>query len=541
MGSTRSLKNALSQVPAATAAGILLMVNAASAQTVVNVQIAVEKTINPMTAPAMGVYTNVYDTATINPKVPAYMHVAGMYTIEFPGGYGSYADLYHWSTGGGTKYMNLAKQDHSYPSESNMAHMVPDIDKTGTALLVVNYGSNTAGTGGGEPAEAAAWVAYMNGDPDSPKVIGKDSTGQDWKTVGYWAGLRAQAPLAQDDGLNGLRANHPKPLAIKLWQIGSEVYNNGYYGGDHKSEEDLHTPYPASENDNEKRRKNPNLSPSFYGQRLNDYAKAMKDVDPNVWIGATLNLAPIDSNWGQDWNPEVLKAACANLNFVSYVWHPDFRGGPNYQTRDDAATLKAPEEQINQFLSETLYAERKFCPAGHEPRVAVTQMAPIHWAKVPNPLADGLFAADAFASLIEAGTVNTDWSELHDGYFFNGDGVPGPAFYGTQMLHIVAHDPGDMFVSTISNNPIVAAHAAHRRDGSLGILLINKDPANPVDVKVSVAGGSFAGQGFRFDYGPANLKAASGSTKSAFAGGGSSFTVTVPAYTISDIILQKAP
>jgi hypothetical protein len=109
------------------------------------------------------------------------------------------------------------------------------------------------------------------------------------------------------------------------------------------------------------------------------------------------------------------------------------------------------------------------------------------------------------------------------------------------MLHIVAHDPGDMFVSTISNNPIVAAHAAHRRDGSLGILLINKDPANPVDVKVSVAGGSFAGQGFRFDYGPANLKAASGSTKSAFAGGGSSFTVTVPAYTISDIILQKAP
>ncbi len=512
------------------------------AQTSVNVQVDYSKEINVMTVQAMGAYTDVYDANTVNPKIAAYMHTAGMYTLQFPGGSGSYADLYHWSTGNGTKYENFAKQDHFYPSEVNMAHMVPTIDRTGTALIAINYGSNLDGTGGGEPAEAAAWVAYMNGDPASTTVIGKDSTGHDWKTVGYWAALRSQAPLPQDDGLNGLRANHSKPLNIKLWQIGSEVYNNGYYGGDHKAEEDLHAAYPASDSDNEKRRKNPNLSPGFYGERVRDFARAMKAVDPNVWVGATLNLAPIDSNWGQDWNPAVLKAACPEIEFVSLVWRPDFRTSvAPYHTRDDAATLQAPEGQIGSFLREVLYNAQKNCPAGKVPHIAVTQMAPIHWADVPNPLSDALFAADAFALLVETGTINTDWNELNDGYLFTGDNTPGPAFYGIQMLHIVAFRPGDRFVGTSSSNPLVAAHAVHRLpDGSLGLMLVNKDPNNPAEVKVNISGVKLAAAGTRFDYGPANLKVKGPVTKAPFPSGGNTFTVTVPPYTITDIVLPKA-
>jgi len=131
-------------------------------------------------------------------------------------------------------YANF-KQDteHFYPSENSMGHIVQFLDKLGTAIITVDYGSNAAGTGGGEPAEAAAWVAYANGNPNDAKVIGKDSTGKDWKTVGYWATLRSQAPLATDDGMNLLRASHPRPLAIKLWEIGSEVYKNSYYYGDY--------------------------------------------------------------------------------------------------------------------------------------------------------------------------------------------------------------------------------------------------------------------------------------------------------------------
>ncbi len=513
----------------------------AAAQTSVRVNIAVDKPLNIITAESMGVYTDVYDGGVIAPKVAAYMHTAGMYTIQFPGGYGSYGDLYHWSTGNGSKYENFAKQDHFYPGETNLAHMVPAIDKIGTALITINYGSNKAGTGGGEPAEAAAFVAYMNADPSDTKEIGKDSTGEDWKTAGYWASLRAQAPLAQDDGLNLLRANHPKPLNIEFWQIGSEIYNNGYYGHDHDSEEDLHAPYPASEADNGKRQHNPNLSPTFYGQRINDFAKAMHNVDPKVKIGADLTLPIVDSNWGPDWNPSVLKAGCANIDFVSLVWRPDFRtSAEDYHVRDDAATMRAPEEQVGQFLNEFVYEAKKYCPAGKVPRVAIPQMSPIHWAKVPSKLADGLFAADAFALLAETGVINTDWNELHDGYFMNGDSVPGPAFYGAQMLHIVAFRPGDQLVTVSSSSPLVAAHAVKRQDGGFGVMVINRDPTTPAEVKVTLTGGSYAAQGSRFDYGPDAFKAGTGVVKTAFASGGSNFVVTVPAYTITDIVLPKA-
>jgi hypothetical protein len=546
MGSKQGLPSKSRQLSAIATAGIFVLattlaLSPARAQTAVTVQVSVDKPINVMTAEAMGVYTDLYDANTSKPSVAAYMHTAGMYTLQFPGGYGSYADLYHWSTNSGSKFANFTKDaSHFYPGEAAMAHMVGAIDKTGAAVITVNYGTNLAGTGGGEPAEAAAWVAYFNGDSASTAIIGKDSTGQDWKTVGYWATLRAQAPLTNDDGLNLLRANHPKPLAIKLWQIGSEVYNNGFYGGDHKSEVDMHAPYPPKEADNERRRKNPSLSPTFYGERINEFAKAMKDVDPTVWVGATLNLAPIDSSWGSDWNPSVLKAACRNIEFVSFVWRPDYRSGPAYNVRDDAGTLRAPEEQLGKILSETIYDAKKNCPSDHIPRVAFTQVAPIHWAKVVSPLADGLFAADAFALLIESGTINSDWNELHDGYLFNGDSIPGPAFYGIQMLHIVAFRPGDNFVTATSTSSMVAAHSVLRSDGSFGLLLINKDPNQPAEVKVNIAGGAFASQGSRFDYGPDNLKGASPVTKTAFKSGGSSFAVTIAPYTITDIVLAKA-
>ena len=105
--------------------------------------------------------------------------------------------------------------------------------------------------------EAAAWVAYANAETTNSKVIGKDSTGHDWGTAGHWATIRSQAPLASDDGYNFLRIERPAPLNIKLWQIGSQVYSNGYYGGEHVGEADLHGPSPTALKDFGKLKKKP--------------------------------------------------------------------------------------------------------------------------------------------------------------------------------------------------------------------------------------------------------------------------------------------
>jgi len=67
-------------------------------------------------------------------------------------------------------------------------------------------------------------------------------------------------------------------VLIKYWEVGNEVYKNGYYGGQ-GTEEDLHAPYPKDPRDNEKqRRKNANLSPDTYGKNLLQFIKAMKDA-----------------------------------------------------------------------------------------------------------------------------------------------------------------------------------------------------------------------------------------------------------------------
>jgi hypothetical protein len=533
---------------ASVTAGALLLWPACSApaQATANVQVDVSKPINVMTVQAMGIYTDLYDTGTTKPVVAGYLHAAGMYTMRYPGGFGSYPDLYHWATNSGVPYANF-KQDteHFYPSENSMGHIVQFLDKLGTAIITVDYGSNAAGTGGGEPAEAAAWVAYANGDPNDAKVIGKDSTGKDWKTVGYWATLRSQAPLATDDGMNLLRASHPRPLAIKLWEIGSEVYKNSYYYGDyygdhHDTEEDLHASYPPNSKDNDKRKKNPNLSPAFYGAQVVEFSKAMKAVDPTIWVGASMALAPLDYHFAPDWNSEVLKAACGNIDFISLAWRPGDTLPPDYKVRDDDSVLRAPEEQLGKILSEAIYNNKKYCPAGRSPRIAFTQVAPIEWPKIDHPIVDALFAADAMALLVESGTINSDWMELHHPSFLNDSNQPGPAYYGIQMLHIVAFRPGDEFVTASSSNFQLAAHATRRTDGSLGILLINKNANSAVDVKIKIDGGSFATAGLRFDYGQETLKAAGQVAKSPVKDLGATFTVSVPAYAITDIVIPKA-
>jgi alpha-L-arabinofuranosidase len=510
------------------------------AQNAVTVQVNVDKPINAMTLDGMGVYTDMWDAGTIRPIIVQYLHAAGIHSLSYPGGYQGYADLYHWTTNSGTRYQNYSpSKERYYAPENSMGHMVPFIDQVGTALITVNYGSNLAGTGGGEPAEAAAWVAYANGDPADDKPLGKDSTGQDWKTVGYWAKLRGEEPIANDDGLNLLRAGHPKPLGIKLWQVGNEVYNNGYYGGDHKDEEDLHAPYPPSDKENEKRRKNPNLSPAYYGDRVVEYSKAMKAVDPTIWIGASLNLAPGDYSWGPDWNANVLKAACGSIDFIGLVWRPGGELAPDYQTLDMDFTLMEPQNKLGAILSEVIYNNKKYCPAGHSPRVAFTQMATVHWPKVQRPIVNTLFAADTFALLAESGTLTSDWVEMHDSTLLTKANQPGPGYFGMQMLHIVAFHPGDQFVSATSSSPAIAVHATHRIDGGVGLMIVNKDEKSAAQIKVTLAGGTVSVQGLRFDCNEDVLKAGNQVVRSSIKVDGSTFNLNVPPFSVTDVILTK--
>ena len=84
---------------------------------------------------------------------------------------------------------------------------------------------------------------------------------------------------------------------------------------------------------------------------------------------------------------------------------------------------------------------------------------------------------------------------------------------------------------------MIAAHAASRRDGYIGLMLVNKDPKLPATVKVTFKNGTVGSEGRRIDYGSTQFGAAGKPAISQFSAPGNEFTVTVPPYTITDILL----
>jgi hypothetical protein len=162
------------------------------------------------------------------------------------------------------------------------------------------------------------------------------------------------------------------------------------------------------------------------------------------------------------------------------------------------------------------------------------------WTKIQSPVVPALFAADALALSAEMGTLNADWFQLHNNGLLTDDNKPLPAYYGAQMLHIVAFAPGDEFLTARSSDPNLTAYATLRRNGIYGLMLINKNPSTLVDVHVDFKNAVFNGNGLRFDYGLAQSKAGSPMQKAQITGIGKAMDITVPPYSITDVLIFPA-
>ncbi len=526
---------------------------------------------------SLGVAGDRWDAKAFDAATVKLMKDVGITSLRFPGNNGI-AALYHWSTGGITNpYTN--DRAPAFANERKFPAMVPVIDDLGTALVSTNYGSNLDGSGGGEPAEAAAWVAYANGKTDSKQVIGKDSKGNDWKTVGYWASLRASSPLPTDDGFNHLRISHLDPIGIQLWTVGDAPFFNGFYGQDHtpgsdadttglygqagSPEPDLHAGSVPTSRDWGKHAQNQRVGPQAYGAAVVEFAKAMKAVDPTIMVGAalTMPLSTSGSNdpnpMGKNWNAQVLKAACASMDFSAVGFWEGKGAPPDYNINIDEEDLlrraRDPLDNNNHFnmpalqhdyalLAEDLAEKyKKFCPAGHLPQIAVGGLAVAPWLPAKNQAATGLFAADAVATLLERGAYTVIWTPVHSPSpsFLDKDNQPQPSYFGIKLFHQVAR-VGDTFVTISSPMDLLAVHAVKRRDGGLGLLLINKDLNQSITATITVDGYSFATKGTRYDWGKPGTDAGKSITESPIDNLGPTFQVVVPRFSITGIVIPKA-
>lgn len=455
----------------------------------------------------LGIHTAVYDGDLVRPGTATLLKAAGVTSLRYPGG--SYADLYHWETHSGTTTpAQGAGSNVIYVApEANMGRFVSVLESVGAnAFITVNYGMNSAATGPGSPKEAAAWVAYANGNPADTTVIGQDNSVPpvDFKTVGYWAGLRAAAPLATDDGKNFLRINHPAPVGIKLWEVGNELYGNGFYGGT-GWEADFHVPYDGTTRTNHTA-----LSPATYGAGVAAFAKAMKAVDPTIKVGGVLS-------WGDQtpsFNIPVLKAACADMDFAAIHYYPG---------NSIASLYTHPKNDIPGMFSWLHEIMAANCPAGANAKmpIAITEWGPQTlysgaiigdtWHPKSGTPRDtqvgGIFAAEAYANFMEQGALAAHWAQLHDDQYLlptPAPDTPGFGYQGHLIVHYLGAGGDSVLPVPTSSNPNVLAHATRRAaDGSMGVMLTNISTSAAAVVTLTVTTGRpLACSGTRYAYTP---------------------------------------
>jgi hypothetical protein len=478
-----------------------------------------------------------YDT----PTTVSLLNELGTRLIRLPGG--SLSDQYNWSLN--TTLTNTWQWATSF---GNFIHVITNASVNAQAIITVNYGT-------GSPQEAAAWVAYCNAATSSSQLLGVDAKGTNWHTAGYWASLRAAAPLRTDDGKNFLRISRNAPLGFKYWEIGNECYGT------------WETDSNAVPND-----------PYTYALRATNYLALMKTVDPTVKIGVV--SAPGEDSYANNtshpaynlregtyhngWTPVMLAtlySAGVTPDFLVDHFYPE-SGTDNDQAllqasanwASDASNLR---QQITDYIGSNgtnieLLATENNADSGPE-------------GKQSTSLVNGLYLADSLAQLTKTEFNSFIWWDLRNGADTNGDfsaslygwrtngdlGVIGdlntryPTFYTFKLMTNFVQ-PGDTVLTADSDYSLLSVYAVRWLDGRLTVLAINKDPSNTSTGQVAVTGFTPAAGGTVYSYGiPQDNAAETGIgspdvAQTNFSVAGTNFSYAFPPYSATVLILSPA-
>jgi len=237
-------------------------------------------------------------------------------SIRWPGGW--FVSDYHWQDGIGPVDQRPARFSRPWN-----AYTTNDVGTDDFIALCRTLGAEpfiTVNVGTGTPEEAAQWVEYCNGRPDTR--MGR---------------LRAQH-------------GHPEPLQVKLWSVGNEEYlpTLGGTGG------------------------------SEYGRTYNAFAAAMRKVDPTIKLiavgafdipsGVIPRTHPLWNvvRYLPDWNKQVLSEAGSGIDYYSlHYYAPENVQGHTAQEVNPAAlvlgeVLEGKLDRVQQQMKESAPRGRRY-------------------------------------------------------------------------------------------------------------------------------------------------------------------------------------
>ncbi|WP_175517115.1 beta strand repeat-containing protein [Planctomicrobium piriforme] len=376
------------------------------------------------------------------------------------------------------------------------------------AMFAVNYGNGTV-------EEAAAYLAYLNGDVNNNYAIGTDANGKNWKTVSFWAGLRGAAKLGVDDGYNHLRASHAAPYNFSFLEVGNEAYFQSW-----------------------KNYASPTLQDA---NKYVDFAKALSlkaaNIDATVKIGLGVGNP---GEWDNVWNARILQRSAA-VNYVPGFLSDHFYvvdGTPANDILSDSDlllhTVSDPDSVMPAFHGNS---PRNFADRAAAYRTLLTNylgaagnVVELHVGEFNSDanastrqttaLTNGLFLADAVGSIMQTEYQSLNMWNLRGGYnvvpsqagingwrtggdlgllgdndwFGNGIGAPAngaytafPTYHAEQLIAMLGNT-GDSVLTTLSDTETVSAYATLRADGRMQILLINKSSTTADNATFSIDG-----------------------------------------------------
>jgi alpha-L-arabinofuranosidase len=480
-----------------------------------------------------GINTAMWDGYFDTPETIALLQQMGTRALRCMGG--SASDEYHWATD-----KSLTNTWAWQTSFANLLHVATNIGAQ--VFTTVNYGTGTTN-------EAAAWVAYANGFATNTLSLGVDKFGTNWRTVGYWASLRAAAPLGQDDGKNFLRISRAAPLGFQYWEIGNECHGTW--------ETDSNTvPH----------------DPFTYATRARDYLHQMKAVDPTVKVGVV--VTPGEGSYSNNANHFAVNPRTGSTN---YGWTPilltnlarlgvtpDFAIHHSYATGDSDPLLLQAAGGVNGWASDAASLRQMLNDylgnAGTNVELCVTENNTSSRGKQLTSLVNGLFYADSLSQLMKTEFNSFLWWDLRNGIWTDGDldatiygwriygdeGVIGgladryPAFYAAKLMQYFAQ-PGDTVVSAASDYVLLSAYAVRRASGAVTLLVLNKDTTTNFNAQINLNGYLSGPTATVLSYGIPQDEAARTNAPAAaqdiatnaFTGAGASFSCSFPALSLT--------
>lgn len=432
---------------------------------------------------------------------------AGLKTLRLSGG----------AAGDDQHFTDFLTSGDYPPSVTDMAALA---QRSGAnAMLTINYG-------GGSPQEAAAYLAYLTGDPSKPDVplgIGRyydSNTGQwenkDWHTANYWASLRGSAPYS-----------------IQYAEVGNEVY--GFWNPDH------HGTDPQAPGDQAH-------DPTTYVNFVKQFAALAARINPSVKIG--VDVATPTPGAYLNWDSQVLAQCASGTPLV-----PGFLADHNYMfdvgDENDQTLLKStatvglPNTDSVGAQDDVSWSTRistfrnllsqDFGAAASTVQVIATEFNSVagggdNISKQTTSLVNGLFLADAVGGLLQPG-YNAQGQPVYAGYDggyvwafrnnyygtgpdnqrpqslygwrtgadyglfgadqWNGGGnaqssltTPYPSFYGMQLASKLV-TPGATVIKASSDSNGLSVYAVRQTNGTVTLLVINKNAPGTANADVN--------------------------------------------------------